>query len=127
MAAKLAAARGARVSGIDAAEALLTIARSRVPGGDFHHGDIEELLFSDQMFNVVTASDGNRDLVETTPSGLGCLNFYHPEMQQRLLGFAVAAGVELWRPAEVAGVMPGDPPVVVVRRHGGSHVVTNLE
>ena len=54
MAAQLAAARGARVSGIDAAEALLTIARSRVPGGDFHHGDIEELPFSDQMFNVVT-------------------------------------------------------------------------
>jgi SAM-dependent methyltransferase len=54
MAAQLAAARGARVSGIDAAEALLTIARSRVPGGDFHHSDIEELPFPDQMFDVVT-------------------------------------------------------------------------
>jgi SAM-dependent methyltransferase len=54
MAAQLAAARGARVSGIDAAEALLTIARSRVPGGDFRHGDIEELPFSDRMFDVVT-------------------------------------------------------------------------
>jgi hypothetical protein len=28
-----------------------------------------------------TAPDDNRDLVETTPSGLGCLNFYRPEMQ----------------------------------------------
>lgn len=34
MAAQLAAARGARVSGIDAAEALLIIARSRVLGSD---------------------------------------------------------------------------------------------
>jgi SAM-dependent methyltransferase len=54
MAAQLAAARGARVSGIDAAEALLTIAPSRVPGGDFHHADIEDLPFSDQTFDVVT-------------------------------------------------------------------------
>ena len=54
MAAQLAAARGAQVSGIDAAEPLLSIARSRVPGGDFHHGDIEELPFLDRMFDVVT-------------------------------------------------------------------------
>src|SRR5215472_1194848 len=45
-----------------------------------------------------TAPDDNRDLVETTPSGLGCIYFYHPEMQQRLLDFAIAAGAELWRP-----------------------------
>jgi len=54
MAAQLAAVRGARVSGIDAAEALLTIARSRVPRGDFHQGDIEGLPFPDQMFDVVS-------------------------------------------------------------------------
>ena len=71
-----------------------------------------------------TAPDDNRNLVETTPSGLGCLNFYHPEMQQRLLDLAVAAGVELWRPAEVGGVVPGDPSVVVARRHGVEQRVT---
>jgi SAM-dependent methyltransferase len=54
MAAQLAASCGARVSGVDAAEALLTIARSRVPEGDFRHGDIEELPFPDQMFDVVS-------------------------------------------------------------------------
>ena len=54
MAAHLAASRGARVSGVDAAEALLTIARSRVPEGDFRHGDIEELPFPDHMFDVVS-------------------------------------------------------------------------
>jgi SAM-dependent methyltransferase len=54
MAVQLAAARGAQVSGIDAAQALLGIARSRVPRGDFHHGDIEELPFLDRMFDVVT-------------------------------------------------------------------------
>jgi 2-polyprenyl-6-methoxyphenol hydroxylase-like FAD-dependent oxidoreductase len=71
-----------------------------------------------------TAPDDNRDLVETTPSGLGCLNFYHPEMQQRLLDLAVAAGVELWRPAEVTRVTPGDPPAVSVHRQGVEQRVT---
>jgi menaquinone-9 beta-reductase len=65
-----------------------------------------------------TAPDDSRDLAETTPSRLGCLNFYHPEMQQQLLDLAVARGVELWRPAEVTDVVPGDPPAIVARRNG---------
>jgi 2-polyprenyl-6-methoxyphenol hydroxylase-like FAD-dependent oxidoreductase len=71
-----------------------------------------------------TAPDDHRDLVQTTPSGLGCLNFYHPEMQQQLLDLAIAAGVELWRPTEVTGVTPGDPPCVFARWHGMEQRVT---
>jgi SAM-dependent methyltransferase len=54
MAAQLAAARGAQVSGIDAAEALLHIARLRTPEGDFRRGDLEELPFDDYSFDVTT-------------------------------------------------------------------------
>jgi SAM-dependent methyltransferase len=54
MAAEMAAARGAEVSGVDAAEAMLSIARSRVPAGDFRAGDLEELPFTDERFDVVT-------------------------------------------------------------------------
>jgi SAM-dependent methyltransferase len=54
MAAQLAAARGATVSGIDAAEALLDVAWSRVTQGDFHIGDLELLPFGDGIFDVVT-------------------------------------------------------------------------
>ncbi len=54
MAASLAAAIGARVSGIDAAEALIAIARERVPNGDFHCCDLEDLPFEDDSFDVVT-------------------------------------------------------------------------
>jgi SAM-dependent methyltransferase len=54
MAAQIAAARGAQVSGIDAAEALLEIARRRTPAGDFRLGDLEELPFNDHSFDVVT-------------------------------------------------------------------------
>jgi SAM-dependent methyltransferase len=51
---QLAAARGARVSGIDAADSLLAIARERTPEGEFHVGDLEKLPFGDAAFDVVT-------------------------------------------------------------------------
>jgi SAM-dependent methyltransferase len=54
LAAEMAAARGAEVSGVDAAEAMLSIARARVPSGDFRQGDLEELPFADETFDVVT-------------------------------------------------------------------------
>jgi SAM-dependent methyltransferase len=54
MAAEMAAARGAEVSGVDAAEAMLAIARSRVPAGDFRRGDLEELPLAGETFDVVT-------------------------------------------------------------------------
>lgn len=54
MAALRAASRGARVSGLDAAEQLLSIARSRVAAGDFHAGDLEDLPFGDAQFELVT-------------------------------------------------------------------------
>jgi ubiquinone/menaquinone biosynthesis C-methylase UbiE len=54
LAALLASDRGAEVSGIDAAESLLEIARERVAGADFHLGDLEALPFPDDTFDVVT-------------------------------------------------------------------------
>jgi SAM-dependent methyltransferase len=54
LAAQLAAERGAKVNGVDAAENLLAIARSRVPAGQFHVADLEELSFTDKTFDVVT-------------------------------------------------------------------------
>ena len=47
-------ATGARVSGLDAAEQSIAIAKSRVPGADLRVGEIEELPFADQAFEVVT-------------------------------------------------------------------------
>jgi SAM-dependent methyltransferase len=54
MAALHAHRRGATVSGLDAAENLLAIARSRVPSADFRQGDLEDLPFPDQTFDLVT-------------------------------------------------------------------------
>jgi SAM-dependent methyltransferase len=54
LAAQIAAARGAQVSGCDASEPLLSIARTRVPKGAFHRSDLEQLPFADTSFDVVT-------------------------------------------------------------------------
>ncbi|MBE2257408.1 MAG: class I SAM-dependent methyltransferase [Rhodobacteraceae bacterium] len=54
MAAQIAAERGARVSGLDAADNLLAIARARVPNGDLRVGELESLPFPDDTFDLVT-------------------------------------------------------------------------
>jgi SAM-dependent methyltransferase len=52
----LANERGAQVSGLDALEALIAIARDRVPDGDFRVGDLEEMPYDDNSFDVAFAS-----------------------------------------------------------------------
>lgn len=58
LAANIAASRGATVSGIDAAEALIDIARARTPDADFRVGDMFDLPFADDSFDTVTSFNG---------------------------------------------------------------------
>ena len=51
---ELAAARGARVAGIDITPQLLAIARERVPDGDLRDGDMGALPYPDASFDAVT-------------------------------------------------------------------------
>lgn len=59
-----------------------------------------------------------RDLIETTPAHLRCLDFYHPDMQRVLLDLAEAAGATVRRHAEVTAVAPGRRPEVIVQTNG---------
>lgn len=68
----LAAERGARVSGLDAAGNLVEVARRRLPEADLRVGDMESLPFPDDAFDVVLAAnslqftaDGSAALRET--------------------------------------------------------------
>jgi SAM-dependent methyltransferase len=81
LAAAKASAKGADVTGLDASEALLEIARSRLPGASFHLGELESLPFNSNQFDVVTsfnavqyAANPVRALVEaarvTAPGGM---------------------------------------------------------
>lgn len=51
---QMAAKLGAQVSGLDATEPLLAIARERVPHGDFRTGEMEQLPYANNTFEVVT-------------------------------------------------------------------------
>ena len=46
--------RGAKAFGLDASEALIELARSRVPEADLRVGDMESLPFADDTFDLVT-------------------------------------------------------------------------
>jgi SAM-dependent methyltransferase len=50
----LARAMGAEVAGIDASASLAEIARKRLPGAEIEVGDMEDLPFGDEAFDVVT-------------------------------------------------------------------------
>ena len=52
--AELATAQGASVMGIDACNALLDLARRRVPRAAFFEGELEELPFVEKTFDAVT-------------------------------------------------------------------------
>ena len=54
-AAAMAIARGATVTGLDASEQMLQIARSRAPQAVFDQADLEDLPYDDAAFDVVTA------------------------------------------------------------------------
>ena len=54
LALQIAQAHGAAVAGIDAAEGLVALAKSRCPNADVRVGEIEQLPFSDHSFDIVT-------------------------------------------------------------------------
>ena len=51
---RLAADRGANVAGVDASDALIEVARRRLPDADVGLGDMEALPFGDDEFDLVT-------------------------------------------------------------------------
>jgi SAM-dependent methyltransferase len=51
---RLVADRGARAFGLDASEALLALARARVPEADLRLGDMQSLPYADDVFDLVT-------------------------------------------------------------------------
>ena len=51
---RLVAGRGALPYGIDASEALIALARKRLPGADLRVGDMEALPYEDSAFELVT-------------------------------------------------------------------------
>ncbi len=98
-AANIAHRRGASVSGLDASEDLIDIARARTPDGDFRVGDMFALPFEAGSFDVVTSFNGiwNRcddalDQVRTalTDDGLLGLTYWGAHQRMGLMPYFVA-------------------------------------
>lgn len=64
-----------------------------------------------------------RDLMATTPRGAPCLTFYHPELQEVLLGAAEEVGVEVRRGISVDAVQPGPHPKVTLAGDAGGETI----
>jgi SAM-dependent methyltransferase len=95
LAAQVASRRGAVVTGLDAAEGLIAIARSRTPGGDFRVADMFALPFADDSFDVVTTFNGIWKGCEGALSEV-----------RRVLANSGRFGMTFWGSYERLGLMP---------------------
>jgi SAM-dependent methyltransferase len=88
-----AAERGARVTGLDFAAAMLEIARARHPDITFEQGDAEALPFADDSFDAVVCA-------------FGMLHFAHPERAMaesyRVLRRSGRVAFTVWAPPNEA-------------------------
>jgi len=65
--------------------------------------------------------DPPRDLVATSPHQVGSLHFYHPEMQEVVLGAAMQAGATVQRGVAAVEVSPAAVPSVSIQTDEGEH------
>jgi SAM-dependent methyltransferase len=110
----LAAKRGAQVSGIDASKAMIEYARERLPTADFRVGDIEELPYADDSFEIVFAASSLQytgDRMATlrefarvcTPGGRIVVGLFGPPEKVALRSLMSAVGTALPTPPPGAG------------------------
>lgn len=115
----LAARRGAAVNGIDTAEALLAIARERVPDGDFRAGDLDALPYADASFDAIIAADVRPYMADSlavlrelrrvcAPEGRVVLAT--PDAREPCAQHAIAAAVQALLPRPLDEQWPLEPP-----------------
>jgi 2-polyprenyl-6-methoxyphenol hydroxylase-like FAD-dependent oxidoreductase len=88
---------------LDVLELLRDRCAHELPWMDFYSGD------------VLTV---HRPVAATTPQQLPCITFYHPTMQELLIGAAANAGACVRRGISVKEVRPGNPATVIVGGNG---------
>jgi len=112
-AASVAAGRGAVVTALDASEALIAIARARIPDADLRVGDMFDLPFGDGQFDVATSFNGiwkgNEDALREArrvvrPGGLVGFTFWGAPKRLGLMSY-FATLVELSPPSHAEATL----------------------
>ncbi len=113
-AANIAHRRGATVSGLDASEDLIDIARARTPDGDFRVGDMFALPYDDGAFDIVTSFNGIWN---------GCDDAL--DQARTVLTDDGLLGLTYWGAFERMGLMPYF--LTVIEHSPPSHQAANVE
>lgn len=108
MALQLAADLGAVVSGIDASQALLKVARSRLLDASLAHGDLEDLPFEDDTFDVVTGFNSFQFAADPVAALQEARRVTNPGGRVFIMTWGEPAGMEA--AALVAALKPLLPP-----------------
>ncbi|MDX6511487.1 MAG: hypothetical protein QOE36_991 [Gaiellaceae bacterium] len=108
---RLAADRGADVSGLDASEPLLGHARRRVPGATIVQGDLEDLPFADDSFDVVTGFNSFQYAAQPAAAIAEAVRVLRPGGKVLLLTWGTADQCEAAAYLAALGqLMPPPPP-----------------
>lgn len=108
---RLAADRGAGVTGLDASEALVEIARGRVPGTDLRIGDLNSLPFDDDSFDVVTGFNSFQFATDMTTALLEAARVARPGGRVVVQVWGRAERCDLTALLAVVGpLLPSPPP-----------------
>lgn len=113
-AANIARRRGATVSGLDASETLIEIARARTPDGDFRVGDMFALPFARGSFDVVTSFNGIWNRCDDAL-----------DQARMVLADDGLLGLTYWGSHERMGLMPYF--LTVIQHSPPSHQAANIE
>lgn len=115
-----AAARGARVTAVDLAPAMVMLARKQYPDVDFREGSVERLPFADGLFDAITCGFGVGHFAEPekalsemarvlTPYGIVALSWWDAFAKNRITG--IFHEIISSKGLSADGALPPGPPV----------------
>jgi SAM-dependent methyltransferase len=111
LALQMAAERGAVVTGIDASEGLLGVARSRLPDADLRQGDVESLPYDDDSFDLVTSFNAIQFATDPAAALREAKRVLAPNGQCAIVTWGDYARCDIrWVFSEIGKLMPAPPP-----------------
>ena len=107
----LAHKRGATVTGLDASEGLIAVARERLSDADLRVGDLEELPFADHAFTTVTSFNAVQYAADPTQALRELARVAEPGAPIAIVTWGDPARSEMRDVlAAIGGLLPPPPP-----------------